>query len=107
MIEIRVVEEWRTGFHTDIYVTNKIGTTRQFLQPDGNWIAVEVSELAVRDDVKPTCRLPMELGKELLQELMNHYHGADDARMLRKDYDAERMRVDKMINALIDLASVE
>jgi hypothetical protein len=42
-----------------------------------------------------------EQGRALLAALLRHYNGADDARMLRKDYDAERARVDRLIGALL------
>lgn len=102
MIEIAIQEGWQNGFATEIYITNKMPDVRSFLQPDGNWVAVPVEEQMRRDGVKPTCRLPMEMGRELLEALMRHYHGADDARMLRKDYDAERARVDKILDALVE-----
>lgn len=101
MIEIAIQENFNSGFSTDIYVTNKTPEARSFLQPDGSWIDVPFGQLMESENVKPTCTMPMELGKELLQALMNHYHGSDDARMLRKDYDAERARVDKVLDALI------
>lgn len=103
MIEISIMDNF-IPMATDIYITNKIGTTRQFLQPDGSWVAVEINELIRRDDVKPTMRLPMDLGRELLNSLMNHYHGADDARALRRDYDEERKRVDRLTAAMIEIA---
>lgn len=42
-----------------------------------------------------------EVAKALLDALLDHFRGGHDARDLRKDYDSERARVDKMIEALI------
>lgn len=54
---------------------------------------------ATVDNVEPL-RLNDEQGRALLAGLLRHYNGADDARMLRKDYDAERKRVDLLIDRL-------
>jgi hypothetical protein len=50
---------------------------------------------------KPTLVLEDDEARALLDALTRHFHGAEDTRALRRDYDAERQRVDKMINALI------
>lgn len=71
-------------------VTN--GSTSWIVEPNG---AVDV-EMGIE---------PLHLREDMLralhQALLRHFNGADDARMLRKDYEAERARVDK----LIDLAT--
>lgn len=55
---------------------------------------------------EPTMQVPSEFGRALLDGLQRFYQGADDTRALRKDYDAERARVDKLIGALIDMRAV-
>lgn len=51
-------------------------------------------------DVKPTLRLGAEEARALLDALTVHFHGAEDTRALRRDYDAERGRVDRLIGHL-------
>lgn len=46
--------------------------------------------------------LQMDSARALYEALAHHFGGnATDTRQLRADYDAERKRVDKMIDALI------
>lgn len=49
---------------------------------------------------EPTLRLGGEEARALLDALTVHFHGADDARALRRDYDHERQRVDTLIGHL-------
>lgn len=50
---------------------------------------------------QPTLRLPEGVARALLNELAAHFGGAPEVQTLRKDYLAERGRVDKMIDHLI------
>ena len=49
----------------------------------------------------PTLRLPESMARALLDALAAHFGGTSDTQTLRKDYLAERARVDKMIDNLI------
>lgn len=53
---------------------------------------------------KPTIRLTDSAARALLESLTRHYSGAEDTRALRRDYDAERKRVDDLTSALANLA---
>ena len=56
----------------------------------------------------PTLRLPTDAAHALLGALTTHFQGGvDDLAMLRKDYTAERARVDKLLDAVIDIATAE
>jgi hypothetical protein len=57
--------------------------------------------------IPPSMRLPEEAGRALLESLMRHFHGAEDTRALRQDYDAERTRVDTLLAALVQAQRVE
>lgn len=46
--------------------------------------------------------LPEDMARELLDALLRHFGGSAETQTLRKDYDAERRRVDKLIDVLID-----
>jgi hypothetical protein len=50
----------------------------------------------------PSLSLPMEIAQDLTVSLLNYFDGGvGDTRALRKDYDAERKRVDTFIGALL------
>ena len=49
-----------------------------------------------------TITIPATVAKALFDALSAHYGSVGDARQLRKDYDAERGRVDVMIRSLTD-----
>lgn len=50
----------------------------------------------------PTIFFPDDIALPLLDALAAHYGGSGDTRALRKDYSAERARVDILIEALIE-----
>jgi len=54
---------------------------------------------------RPSLTLDDDLGKALLDELAGYYGGTGELRSLRKDYDAERARVDKFIAHLTRVQS--
>lgn len=62
------------------------------------------SEITDYVEIKPTLILGPDESAALCIALNNHYQGVDDQRALRKDYDAERGRVDKLTDTVIDLA---
>jgi hypothetical protein len=49
---------------------------------------------------EPTMTLDDGSARALLDALSRHYEGAEDTRALRRDYDAERKRVDTLIGHL-------
>lgn len=61
----------------------------------------------VRDAVTPdpdevdVLHLTDDDARALLAGLLQHYQGSEDLRGLRRDYDAERARVDRLIDHLI------
>ncbi len=70
-----------------------------------NWFActwTEIPENSALD--RPTFRLDHEQARAVLDALTVHFQGAEDTRALRRDYDAERGRVDKLTGALSSLA---
>ncbi|MCW2915521.1 MAG: hypothetical protein JWN52_3589 [Actinomycetia bacterium] len=54
--------------------------------------------------VEPTLTLHDGEARALLDALANHYGGAEDTRALRRDYDAERRRVDDLTASLAAIA---
>ncbi len=55
-------------------------------------------------DLAPTLQIGDSEARALLEALARHYGGADDVRALRRDYDAERKRVDTLSASLIGVA---
>lgn len=53
---------------------------------------------------RPTFHLPEGADRALLEALNAHFGNVEDARMLRKDHDAERARVDKLTDAMVEIA---
>jgi hypothetical protein len=53
---------------------------------------------------EPTFVLPYDVATTLLGALHSHFQGVDDQRALRADYDKERGRVDKLTDAVIEIA---
>lgn len=55
--------------------------------------------------VDPSLVLSDDIARALLDALTRRYHGAEDTRALRRDYDDERKRVDKLTAGLLSLAA--
>ena len=79
----------RNGDRTDMLMD--LGTVDTF----PIWRTIEPATQA-----PPGLRIPDDVAKALLDALLDHYRGGHDARQLRKDYDAERARVDIFIKHL-------
>lgn len=60
-----------------------------------------MQEAVASVDRPPTMRLTDGMARALLDALVQHYGGHSNLLSLRRDYDAERARVDKMIAHLI------
>lgn len=54
---------------------------------------------------KPSLRMDEEVARALLDALTRHFHGSEDSRVLRKDYDDERKRVDRLTDAMMEIAA--
>lgn len=52
---------------------------------------------------EPTLRLGMDAAMALQEALSELQHGTSELRALRKDYEAERARVDKLIGTISDV----
>ncbi len=90
----------------DITVFYKEDRAYRILQVvDGRmeWNEVRENE-AVQADTPPTVQLPHEAGRVLLDELIRYFHGSEDTRALRRDYDAERKRVDDQARVIASIA---
>jgi hypothetical protein len=69
----------------------------------GAHLASVWDEIPALEDVAPTFRLGHDEARAVLDALTVHYHGAEDTRALRRDYDAERKRVDTLTRQLTEI----
>jgi hypothetical protein len=84
----------------DVYVGEQGPDGYVIRQADGSQLSVRRDEASL--EVKPTIQLRENEARALLAELLRHFQGGDDTRQLRKDYEAERARVDTFIAAVVD-----
>jgi hypothetical protein len=75
------------------------------LVPFGDTITDRWDQVQNGAVIEPTLILPESAARALLTSLGRHFDGAEDMRALRRDYDAERQRVDRLTGALIQLAA--
>lgn len=90
---LRLVIGRRLGGRLREYVTG--------IDPVGGVTFLRVEEGA---EVPPPIDVPTDLARALLDSLSQHFGGTGDTRQLRKDHDAERARVDKLIATLCEVA---
>jgi hypothetical protein len=62
---------------------------------------VETVDVASEGATTPTLQLREDTARALLDILAQHFGGTSNTQQLRKDYDAERARVDKLIQFAI------
>lgn len=67
---------------------------------DGETLIRQVHDVEPCAEVQPTFTLTDGECRALLEALTRHYSGTEDTRALRRDYDDERKRVDRLAEAL-------
>lgn len=95
---VDVIIAWRpgdTGPHTMLHFATG---------NDGETLVRQQHEVEPCGAVKPTFTLTDGEARALLEALTRHYHGAEDTRALRRDYDDERKRVDRLTETLSVIA---
>lgn len=104
MIRAQVIEDWsRFGIAVLISQHTEDGkriATLHFNEGVASWEPPPTGAAPI----DPTLRLDHEEANALLVALTNHYQGVDEQRALRKDYDHERGRVDKLIDVVTTIA---
>lgn len=105
------VSERHFGHAVDIFIVDHQEDGKRILHmnEDGSstWSDVISGSAAYAADTpKPTVSLPWETARTVLDALTQHYQGAEDTRQLRRDYDAERKRVDGQTAVIADIAKV-
>lgn len=90
------VQHSYTRFGVDIYLTQQVGEGRFALaQPIDDLVFSEPDP--AQSFAAPTLNLREDMARALLDALSAHFGGSSDVQTLRKDYMAERARVDKLI----------
>ena len=99
------VEFDHMGFGVRIALMRDYGTTRELIQWGEQTVTTYVPSegpAAEPDADASWLRIREDDARALYDALADHFgHAGHDTRALRKDYDAERARVDKMLAALI------
>lgn len=91
----------------DVYIVDHYDGRMRFLRVTGDtqsWDDLGREDEALTGEPPPTFTLPMDSGRALLEALVHHYQGTEDTRALRRDYDAERRRVDELAKTVADIA---
>lgn len=86
-----------------VFIVHDLGDEKRILRNPGalgfdSWEVFEPNQ-----EVEPTFALSDDASRALLEALVRHYQGAEDTRALRRDYDAERKRVDDQAKVLADV----
>ena len=108
MIQVHIREQLVSDA-LDVFIVMQQDGLRRLLHMENSavfhWDEVGPPGAAISDAIlEPTFVLPFDSGRALLDALVRHYQGAEDTRQLRKDYDAERKRVDTVTSELISIA---
>ncbi|MFJ5984346.1 hypothetical protein [Lentzea sp. NPDC092896] len=65
-------------------------------------------ELQVVDEAQllpPALHIPVDAARALCDALVQHFGGTSNSKQLRADYDAERARTDKLMDAVLSIAA--
>lgn len=83
-----------------VYIADETAHGYEYVQPDGTVLSIRTDDSAALD-LEPSLTLREEHARALLDALITHFNGGENTRQLRKDYDAERARVDRLLDALV------
>lgn len=99
---------WRVGIQPDfvadgiaVYMGQRLDSGLFMVKP----IQFAMERIEPQTMSEPALRISDDLGRALLDSLALHYGGAVDARTSREDMLAERKRADRLIDAVITIAT--
>jgi hypothetical protein len=100
-IKVHISDNFAYGMSLAFYIAEDRPDGRYLYQfgSDGLLSLNPVTEPGVQ--LKPTFALEDSVARALLDALTRYFHGAEDTRQLRKDYEHEKSRVDKLIDNLM------
>lgn len=103
-IEARISDQMlMDGIAVQIVMRSE-GRVVRVLRPDGDFMTWEEVPAGPLMESRPTFTLENECARALLDALLRHYQGASDMHTVRSDLLHERQRVDKLTDALINIA---
>ena len=91
------------GRHVDIYLADEMPDGSLFVHGAGGDTVSHVEPRAEVGHIDPTLRLPEQALPALLAAISGHLGAVEHPQQLRRDYDAERARVDQALTALTAL----
>jgi hypothetical protein len=104
---VRIAQRWEYD-GMEVWIGDETPDVTVFNGPGGGSGSVRrrCNEfIDVREEVPPTLRISRRHALVLLRELDRVFGGTEDTRQLRKDYDAERARVDALTGAVVRIAT--
>ena len=96
---VRIASDF-IGMRLAVYIADDFGDSYRYHQPDGTVLTVP-KDVIPPADLEPTLTLQEEHARALLDQLVTYFNGGENTRTLRRDYDAERARVDRLIEHLV------
>jgi hypothetical protein len=104
MIKVAISDEWAIGGQK-VFIGRKLGDSLCLARfKDGRLEWGDARDVAEYRDDPPTLFLPEDVAEALYIALGSYFGSPADSRQLRADYDAERRRVDKFIDVIIQQA---
>jgi hypothetical protein len=88
-------------FGVAVYLVQESGEQRYAIGLPTDLVFQDMDRTEAAAIQEPTLRMPEDMARALLDALAAHFGGTSDTLTLRKDYMAERARVDKMIDHLV------
>lgn len=94
-IDVAIVTDYNRGRQVRVWTGEPWSPTYRSIREGDSTEAAHEERLS----------LPTDEARALYEALAEHYgHGTNDTRALRRDYDAERVRGDKLTDAIIGIA---
>lgn len=102
--QVHIEREWMRDGIKMLWYRSSFGQQTVVWNPSSGVRAVVSDDTATDQTIEPLV-LTDEDARALLTALLHYYDGGEDTRTLRKDYDAERARVDRLIDTITRIAS--
>lgn len=103
-VQVRIAEDWQRGGIALMWMRRTEQGTTVWNPGTGIQQYVEHGYPATALEPVEPLHLSDDDARALLAALIRHYDGGEDTRSLRRDYDAERKRVDLLISALLPVS---
>lgn len=108
-------DAWRSGVHHEDHVNATLYVQIGRRTGDGHEVVIELGGAGHATTVRfpegisarpdELLAIPVDIARALHDALARHFGGTFESHQLRKDYDHERSRVDRLIGAVIERTS--